>query len=165
MVVRNGDFGIFMEADRNQLRGNRSIRDGVAAIQVGPGSRNVIAGNRIRGGGEGIGIEKGRGNVVARNVVVGVRHDGIRLGMWDPPIGSTRTVVRRNLVIDSGRDGFRVAQRDRRCAARGQRRPPLRGRRLRHRQPIGEAQSATARCEVPVRDSSSRDARLRVRAR
>ena len=112
VFVRNGDFGILLEADRNQLRGNRFVRDGVAAIQVGPGSRNVIAGNRIRGGGEGIGIEKGRGNVVARNVVFGVRHDGIRLGMWDPPIGSTRTVVRRNLVVDSGRDGFRVAQRD-----------------------------------------------------
>jgi hypothetical protein len=73
----------------------------------------VIAGNRVHGGGEGIGLEKGRGNVVARNVVVGVRHDGIRLGMWEPQIGSTRTVVRRNLVIDSGRDGYRVAQRDR----------------------------------------------------
>jgi parallel beta-helix repeat protein len=112
VVADNGDFGILLEADRNQLRGNRFARDGAAAIQVGPGSRNVIAGNRIRGGGEGIGIEKGLGNVVARNVVVGVRHDGIRLGMWDPPLGSTRTVVRFNLVIDSGRDGFRVARRD-----------------------------------------------------
>jgi parallel beta-helix repeat protein len=115
VVARNGDFGIILEADGNQLRGNHSVRDGVAGIQVGPGSRNVIAGNRIDGSGEGIAIEKGRGNVVARNVVVGVRHDGIRLGIWDPPIGSTRTVVRRNLVIDSGRDGYRVAQRDRRA--------------------------------------------------
>ena len=57
-------------------------------------------------------MEKGRGNVVVRNVVFGVRHDGIRLGMWDPPLASTRTVVRRNLVVDSGRDGFRVAQLD-----------------------------------------------------
>ena len=111
-VVGNGDFGILLEGDRNQLRGNRFVRNGVAAIQLGPGSRNVIAGNRMRGGGEGIGIEGGRGNVIARNVVYGVRHDGIRLGMWDPPIGGTRTVVRGNLVVDSGRDGFRVAQRD-----------------------------------------------------
>jgi parallel beta-helix repeat protein len=117
--VRNGDFGILMEADRTQLRGNRFVRDGVAAIQVGPASWNVIAGNRIHGSGEGIGIEKGRGNVVARNVVVGVRHDGIRLGMWNPRIGSTRTVVRRNLVIDSGRDGFRVAERDRNALLAG----------------------------------------------
>jgi parallel beta-helix repeat protein len=110
--VRNGDFGILLEADRNQLRENRFIRDGVASIQVGPGSRDVIAGNRIHGSGEGIGLEKGRGNLVARNVIVGVRHDGIRLGMWNPPLGNTRTVVRRNRVVDSGRDGFRVAQRD-----------------------------------------------------
>ena len=46
-------------------------------------------------------------------MVVGVRHDGIRLGIWDPQLGSTRTLVRRNLVVDNGRDGFRVAQRDR----------------------------------------------------
>ena len=39
--------------------------------------------------------------------------------MWDPPLGSTRTVVRRNLVIDSGRDGFRVAQRDRNALLAG----------------------------------------------
>jgi parallel beta-helix repeat protein len=112
VFVRNGDFGILMEGDDNQLRANRSVRDGVAAIQVGPGSRNVIVGNRIHRSGEGIGLEKTRGTVVARNVVVSVRHDGIRLGMWDPPLGNTRTVVRRNLVVDSGRDGFRVAQRD-----------------------------------------------------
>jgi hypothetical protein len=112
VVADNGDFGILLEADRNQLRGNRFARNGVAAIQVGPGSRNVIADNRIHGSDEGIGIEKGRGNVVARNVVVGVRNSGIRLGMWNPPLASTRTVVRRNLVLDSRRDGFRVAQRD-----------------------------------------------------
>lgn len=119
VFVRNGDFGILMEGDRNQLRENRSTRDGVAAIQIGPGSWNVIAGNRVDGSGEGIGIEKGRGNVVARNVVVGVRNDGIRLGMWDPQLGSTRTVVRRNLVMDSGRDGYRVAQRDRNALLAG----------------------------------------------
>jgi parallel beta-helix repeat protein len=113
VLARNGDFGILLDGDRNQLRGNHSVRDGVAGIQLGPGSRNVIAGNRIDGSGEGIGLEESRGTVVARNVIVGVRHDGIRLGMWDPPIGSKRTVVRRNLVIDSGRDGYRVAQRDR----------------------------------------------------
>jgi parallel beta-helix repeat protein len=111
-VVANDDFGILLEGDRNQVRGNRFARNGVAAIQLGPGSRNVIAGNRIRGDGEGIGIEKSRATVVVRNVIRGVRHDGIRLGMWDPQIGSTRTLVRGNLVVGSGRDGFRVAQLD-----------------------------------------------------
>lgn len=111
--ARNGDFGILLEGNRNQLRANRFARDGVAAIQVGPGRRNVIAGNHIRGDGEGIGLEEGRGDVVARNVIVGVRHDGIRLGIWEPQVGTTRTVVRGNVVSDSGRDGYRVARRDR----------------------------------------------------
>ena len=111
LLARNGDFGILLEGGGNQLRANHSVRDGVAGIQVGPGRRNVIVGNRIDRSGEGIALEKGRGNVVARNVIVGVRHDGIRLGMWDPPVGNTRTVVRRNLVVDSGRDGYRVAER------------------------------------------------------
>jgi parallel beta-helix repeat protein len=45
VVARNSDFGIFLEADGNQVRGNRSVRDRVTGIVVGPGSRNVIAGN------------------------------------------------------------------------------------------------------------------------
>jgi parallel beta-helix repeat protein len=119
VVSRNSDFGIFLEADGNQVRRNRSIRDGVTGIVVGPGSRNVIAANRILGGDEGIAIEKGRANVVARNVVVGVRHSGIRLGVGRPSIGSTRTVVRGNLVRASGGDGFFVARADRLALLRG----------------------------------------------
>jgi len=115
VVARNSDFGIFLEADGNQVRGNRSVRDGVTGIVVGPGSRNVIAGNRVSGGGEGIAIEKGRGNVVARNVVARTRHSGIRLGIDDPLIGSTRTVVRRNVVIAAREDGYWVAESDRRA--------------------------------------------------
>jgi parallel beta-helix repeat protein len=104
-------MGIFLEADGNQIRGNRSVRDGTGII-VGPGSRNVIAGNRISRGGEGIAIEKGRANVVVRNVVAHTRKSGIRLGIGDPPIGSTRTLVRGNLVVAAGRDGFLVAKND-----------------------------------------------------
>jgi parallel beta-helix repeat protein len=115
VVARNSDFGIFLEADGNQVRGNRSVRDGVTGIVVGPGSRNVIAGNRVTASGEGIAIEKGIGNVVARNVIARTRHDGIRLGIDDPPIGSTRTVVRRNLVIAAHEDGYWVAESDRRA--------------------------------------------------
>jgi parallel beta-helix repeat protein len=117
-LSRNGDMGIFLEADGNQVRANRSVRDGTGII-VGPGSRNVIAGNRISSGGEGIAIEKGRGNVVVRNVVAHTRKSGIRLGIGDPPIGSTRTLVRGNLVISAGRDGFLVAKNDRRALLQG----------------------------------------------
>jgi hypothetical protein len=77
----------------------------------------VIAHNRIfapRGvegdGGEGIAIEKGRGNLVARNVIV-ARAAGIRLGIDRPPIGGLRTVVRRNLVRGGGDDAFRVTKK------------------------------------------------------
>jgi parallel beta-helix repeat protein len=116
--VRNGDFGVFVQADGTQVRGNRCVRNGTG-ILVGPGSRNVIAGNRVSLGGEGIAIEKGRGNVVARNVVSRTRHSGIRLGIGAPPIGSTGTVVRRNLVTGAGKDGFWVAPRDRRAVLVG----------------------------------------------
>jgi parallel beta-helix repeat protein len=118
LLSRNGDMGIFLEADGNQVRGNRSVRDGTGIV-VGPGSRNVIAGNRISAGEEGIAVEKGRGNVVVRNVVARTRHSGIRLGIGDPPIGSTSTLVRGNLVLSAGEDGFLVAKNDRRALLQG----------------------------------------------
>jgi parallel beta-helix repeat protein len=111
-LSRNGDMGVFLEADANQVRANRFLGNGTGII-VGPGSRNVIAGNRISRGGEGIAIEKGRGNVVVRNVVARTRHSGIRLGIGNPAIGGTRTLVRGNLVTAAGRDGFLVARSDR----------------------------------------------------
>ena len=116
--VGNGDFGVFVQADGTQVRGNHCVRNGTG-ILVGPGSRNVIAGNQVSGGGEGIAIEKGRGNVVARNVVARTRHSGIRLGIGDPPIGSTDTLVRGNLVTAAGKDGFLVAKNDRNALLRG----------------------------------------------
>lgn len=113
LVSHNGDAGMLIEANGNQIRGNRSVRDGGTGIAVGPGSRNVIAGNRISGSGEGIAIENGRGNRVLRNVIAHTRKSGIRLGIGDPPIGSTRTLVRGNLVVAAGRDGYLVAKNDR----------------------------------------------------
>jgi parallel beta-helix repeat protein len=101
--------GIFMQADRNQVRRNRFI-DG-AGILVASGNRNVIARNRVSGGVAGIGIEKGRGNLVARNVVVRARRAGIYLGLQEPPIGGANNVVRRNLVRGSGGDGFVVREK------------------------------------------------------
>ena len=113
LVSYNGDAGMLLEADGNQIRGNRSVRDGGTGISVGPGSSNVIVGNRISGSGEGIAIENGRGNRVVRNVIAHTRKSGIRLGIGDPPVGSTRTLVRGNLVVSAGRDGFLVAKNDR----------------------------------------------------
>jgi parallel beta-helix repeat protein len=113
-IARNSDMGILMQGDRNQVRRNRCAGNGVACIIVGPGSRNVIARNHLVGGGDGIGIEEGRGNLVARNVVDGARGDGIYLGLLNPPIGGVATVVRRNVVIGSGKDAFAVRENDHR---------------------------------------------------
>ena len=112
--VDNGDFGVFVQANGTQVRRNRVVGGG-AGILVGPGNRNVIAGNRLTRSEEGIAIEKGRGNVVVRNVIARTKNSGIRLGIDDPPIGSTGTVVRRNRVTGAGEDGFWVAPHDRRA--------------------------------------------------
>jgi large repetitive protein len=107
---RNRGPGILMEADRNQVRSNRCVRND-ACIIVNPGNRNVIARNRLFRDVGGIGIEKGRGNVVTGNVVVRPRRTGIYLGLKEPAIGVS-TVVRRNLVRGSGADGFVVNAAD-----------------------------------------------------
>jgi nitrous oxidase accessory protein NosD len=110
--------GILMQADRNQVRRNRCVRNDACMI-VGPGSRNVIVRNRSYRDGDGFAIEKGRGNLVARNVVVRARKDGIYLALQEPPIGGANTVVRRNLVRGSGDDGFRVREKDRHSLLQG----------------------------------------------
>jgi hypothetical protein len=101
-------MGILMEADRNQVLRNRCVRNG-ACIIVGPGNRNVIAQNHLFRDREGIAVEKGLGNLVAHNLVVGVRTTGIHLGVEHPPIGSTNSVVRGNLVRGTGGDAFQVS--------------------------------------------------------
>jgi parallel beta-helix repeat protein len=95
-----------------RIRDNRVVRNG-AGITLGPGSHNVITGNRVSHGRDGIRIEKGHGNLVARNVVAHTRRAGIRLGIPHPLIGGAHNVVRRNLVRDSGTDGFAVVRKAR----------------------------------------------------
>jgi Right handed beta helix region len=99
-----------MQADRNRVRGNRLDRGG--GIVVGPGNRNVIARNRVSRALDSIAIEGGRGNLVARNVVVRARKTGIRLGLTRPPFGGDHNDVRRNVVRQSGDDGFLIAKKD-----------------------------------------------------
>ena len=93
--------------DHNEVRGNRFVRNH-GGISVGPGSRNVLTRNHFSG--EGIGIDKGRHNLVARNVVVEPRKTGIRLGvdLTDGSIGGVDNIVRRNVVKRSGGNGFLV---------------------------------------------------------
>jgi parallel beta-helix repeat protein len=114
---RNSGPGILVEANHNVFRRNQLTRNG-AGIVVAPGNRNLIAGNRLTRDGEGLAIEKGRGNVAAGNVVMRPRRAGIRLGVERPPIGGAGNVVRGNLVRGSGADGFLVMEHDRRSVLR-----------------------------------------------
>lgn len=113
--ARNSDMGILMEANRNQVRDNRCARN--RECLVASGNRNVVAGNRSFRDNGGIGIEKGRGNLVARNVVLHARWDGIRLGIHEPPIGGAANIVRGNLVRGA-RNGFLVTENDRHSVLR-----------------------------------------------
>jgi parallel beta-helix repeat protein len=111
-ISRNAGFGIFLQGDRNRVRRNRCRRNGTCVL-VAPGSRNVIAQNRISRGVAGIGLERGRGNLLVRNVVVHTRRTGIYLGLKNPrPIGGANNVVRRNRVRGSGDDAFLVSEED-----------------------------------------------------
>jgi large repetitive protein len=113
------DPGIIMEeADRNQVRRNRCARNDVCVL-VAPGSRNVIAWNRSSRDRNGFALENGRGNLLARNVVVRARGDGIYLGLREPPIGGVNNVVRRNRVRGSGDAGFQVNPKDRHSLLQG----------------------------------------------
>jgi large repetitive protein len=102
LFSRNGP-GILIESRRNEVRRNHIVRDAIAVRS----NRNVVARNRARGS---IAIEKGRGNLVAHNVVGDGRGAGIRLGF--DQVGGANNVVRRNLVSASAGDGFVVAKGD-----------------------------------------------------
>ncbi|MDX6586572.1 MAG: hypothetical protein QOI31_1045 [Solirubrobacterales bacterium] len=107
---RNGP-SVLIEGNANHVSDNRVV--GGAGILVGPGDRNVITGNHVSRAIDGIAIEDGRRNLVARNLVAHARGDrGISLGINNPPIGGGRNVVRRNRVKGSRKDGFHVSRYD-----------------------------------------------------
>jgi len=116
LIARNGIFALLMEGDRNRVRHNL-IRRSDQHIIVAPGSGNVIVRNRISRSAPGsdssaIAIERGRRNLVARNVVVDVRGPGVVLGLVHPSIGGSDNIVRRNLVRRGGDDAFIVHPKD-----------------------------------------------------
>jgi large repetitive protein len=112
LLSGNTDFGILLEADGNEVRRNRCARNGGGGIVSFGGSRNVIVGNRVVGGFAGIGLEDGRRNVVARNVVVRADRLGINLGLPDSPFGGAHNLVSGNRVLGTGKDGFFVPEKD-----------------------------------------------------
>ena len=114
VIARNPTASI-VEGNRNSIRRNH-IRDNEEnAIFIG--NNNVIVRNNVSGGvrgarSSGIAVEEGRGNLVAHNVVARVHGPGIVLGLDRPPIGGSHNVVRQNLVRGSHGDGFWVAAED-----------------------------------------------------
>jgi parallel beta-helix repeat protein len=114
-TARNEAAGVFVQnSDRNVLRrneANRNRRGGILTIEGS--SRNVIARNRVSRGGDGIDVEFGQANLLARNRVVQVRHKGIWVGIRHGPAGGRHNLVRRNRVKGSGGDAFVVTEEER----------------------------------------------------
>jgi hypothetical protein len=111
LFSRNDEEAILMGGRDNQVRRNRLVRNG-SGMSLG-GRGNVVAHNRIVGGHDGIRVEKGRGTLVADNLIVGTRRWGITLGILEPFIGGADNVVRGNIVRRSGVDGIAVVKKER----------------------------------------------------
>jgi parallel beta-helix repeat protein len=114
LLFRN-KFGVFLEkANRNRVRGNRSVRDREVGIYVAPGNRNLIAGNHVShsrgmGGatGRGIEVDGGDHNVIARNSVRDPEENAILLGCPRCPV-LVGNVVRGNHLRGAGEDGVHI---------------------------------------------------------
>ncbi len=104
-VAIGGDNG---PGNHNEVRDNRFVRNSGGIVAAGSG--NALTRNHFSRDGSGIGIDEGRHNLVARNVVVHPRGRGISLGIDfpDDSIGGVGNVIRRNVVRASGDDAFHI---------------------------------------------------------
>jgi parallel beta-helix repeat protein len=109
-LSQNGDLALFMEAcDHNLIRHNKA-RGNPEDGMIIDGNRNEIVRNRLVRNGGGIlittvsGGGKAVGNVIRRNVVRNARAGGIAVDCCVPK----RTLISRNYVVGSGRDGINV---------------------------------------------------------
>ena len=102
ILVQSGDLP--GRAARNRVRHNRSVRDR-DGIVVDKGQLNVIARNHVSESGR-IEIEGGRGNLFAHNVVVRSASDGVHVDSQ-----AKHMLLRRNLARHSKDDGFDVEGR------------------------------------------------------
>jgi len=111
LFSRNNEEAILMGGRDNQVTRNRLVRNG-SGMSLG-GRGNVVAHNRIVGGHDGIRVEKGRGTLVADNLIVDTRRWGVTLGIYRPFIGGADNVVRGNIVRRSRVDGIAVVKKER----------------------------------------------------
>jgi large repetitive protein len=113
LMSRNGEAGIIMEGSHGfRISDNRLVRNNEGIL---PGSDNVITRNHISGGGAGIHMYHGHGDLIAHNVIAHTH----RAGMDLETSSGGHNVVRRNLVRDSRKDGFRVGKKGRHSVLKG----------------------------------------------
>jgi parallel beta-helix repeat protein len=109
-MSRNGDLALFMEASDHNLIRHNTARGNPEDGMIIDGNRNEIVRNRLVRNGGGIlittvsGGGKAVGNVIRRNVVRNARAGGIAVDCCVPK----RTLISRNYVVGSGRDGINV---------------------------------------------------------
>jgi large repetitive protein len=106
----NPESGVLLDGNRNLIAHNRFRRcgDGLGLS----GNRNVIRGNHVHNSrrgcsshGLGLQVEGGSLNVISRNRVRGTRSFGISVASYG---ALSRTKVRDNWVSGAGKDGIRV---------------------------------------------------------
>jgi parallel beta-helix repeat protein len=115
LLSRNRGGIELQKSSRNQVRRNRSVRDGIGVlVALRDARRNVIARNRIvhptqaRGGdGQGIEVPRGSHNVIARNSIRDASRNAIAVG--GEGVRGVGNVVRRNHIRGAGKDGVNVA--------------------------------------------------------
>jgi parallel beta-helix repeat protein len=114
LLSRNRGGIELQKSNRNQVRRNRSVRDGIGVlVALRDARRNVIARNRIvhptqaRGGdGQGIEVPRGSHNVIARNSIRDASQNAIAVG--GEGVRGVGNVVRRNHIRGAGKDGVKV---------------------------------------------------------
>jgi parallel beta-helix repeat protein len=127
LLSRNRGGIELQKSNRNQVRRNRSVRDGVGVlVALRDARRNVIARNRIvhptqaRGGdGQGIEVPRGSHNVIARNSIRDASQNAIAVG--GEGVRGVGNVVRRNHIRGAGKDGVNVGGQAERTLLRGNR--------------------------------------------
>ena len=135
--ARNGP-SVSIEGNANYVTDNRVV--GGAGILAIVGDRNVITKNHVSRALDSIGLDDGRRNLVAHNLVTRARGtQAISVGHNRPPIGGGGDVVRENRVKNSRGDGFIVSTIRQQQRAEEKRRDRCGRRRLRYQRSLGEA--------------------------
>jgi hypothetical protein len=101
---RNPEAGALVNGDGNLVAHNRLRRNG-DGVGIG-GNDNIVRRNRVQHStGLGLQVGEGKGNLFAHNRIRGARGLGIDIASYGPV---KDTIVRRNYVRNAGEDGLAV---------------------------------------------------------